>query len=292
MVILQERFNFIKKDVFLCPMVDTETGKQKVAIQRINLKTGAIENEKFINCIHVALTDISTDEFEQLKDNVENQENLITKSLKIRSSESLKEFNLSPEEKFKALKSWAAGIAEAGENAFSIQNQIDMAIINVYPMIHILLRFMFSIDPKYAYEYLTRVERECIFEGVRHKTSLLSNLLPLMDIIYENFYEYMFDDVIKTKKGNQEYLNEDKGIINAILSLKPPFELFKENLFFLYPVLKVEPNTAKMILSEIIESYKVNEKVDRENLVNDFKYFFEEINQRFEFDNELNPIDK
>lgn len=61
---LIEKFKFIKDDIFLCPRVDTETGKQKLLMQKFDSRTGRIQFENSIDCIHVAVTDISVEEFE------------------------------------------------------------------------------------------------------------------------------------------------------------------------------------------------------------------------------------
>lgn len=105
MVILTEKFRFISDGVFLCPWVDTETGRQKLVMQKINLETKEIEFEDSIYCIHAVITDISLDEFNEFQNDSEIQEKLLKKTLFIRSSENLEEIDLSPEEKFKALKS-------------------------------------------------------------------------------------------------------------------------------------------------------------------------------------------
>lgn len=105
MVVLTEKFRFIRDDVFLCPWVDLNTGKQNLILQKINLKTGEVEFEDKIACIHTAVTNISTKEFEDYQNKTDVQERINKKPLKIRSSENLREINLTPEEKFSALKS-------------------------------------------------------------------------------------------------------------------------------------------------------------------------------------------
>ncbi len=92
MVILTEKFKFIRDDVFLCPCVDTETEKQWIEIQKIDLKTNEIEFKDSVKCIHT-------------------------------------EKNSSLKEKFFALKSWTAEIAEAGCESFKFQMEIDNARI-------------------------------------------------------------------------------------------------------------------------------------------------------------------
>ena len=125
--ILQEKYRFIQDDVFLVAYVNVESGKQKLIMQKMNPKTGEVEFSDFIECIHTAIADISFDDYEEIHDNFFLQEEFQEKMLNIRSSEDVVEINLDPEEKFKALKSWIAGIAEAGKDAFKLESDIEMA---------------------------------------------------------------------------------------------------------------------------------------------------------------------
>ena len=148
---LTEKFRFIRDDVFLCPWVDSETGSQKLVIQKINLKTNKVEFEDSIDCIHTAVTEISTTELEDYHNDAYVKELLDNKTLEIRSSEKLREINLNPKEKFAAFKSWVAGIAEAGLNAFKIQGDIDNAIDFIYPISYFLMRFLVKTDPDFIH---------------------------------------------------------------------------------------------------------------------------------------------
>ena len=111
MTILTEKYRFIRDDVFLCPQINTETGKQTLKIQKINIKTGKIEFKDQIDCIHTVVNKISTEEYEQFQIDEDFQKELIDKSIQLRSGEELNDSGISyldPEEKFKALKSWTA----------------------------------------------------------------------------------------------------------------------------------------------------------------------------------------
>ena len=225
MVVLTEKFRFIRDDVFLCPWVDTETGKQILFMQKINLETNEIEFEDSIDCIHAAITDLSFDEFNELQNDSEIQEKLLKKTLFIRSSENLEEIDLTPEEKFKALKSWAAGIADLGINALQVQSEIENAADLAYPMIGKLFRFITKADSKFIYRYLSKIERECKFEGTNHKSSLIANLLPILLSISEP------DDMMPEFKNLKQ---KEREIMSAILSREPPHELFEKNSQFIY----------------------------------------------------------
>jgi hypothetical protein len=186
MVVLTEKFKFIRDDVFLCPHVDTETGRQWVEIQKINLETGEIEFEDSIDCIHTAITNISIQEYDEYIDNDDFQKDLIEKTLEIRSIENLEEINLNPEEKFFALKSWTAGIAEAGDDSFKLQMEIDNALDLAYPMTNLLLGFMIRVDPEFIEGFLSKMDEECRYNGERHNPSYLANLMKIFDIITEH----------------------------------------------------------------------------------------------------------
>ena len=220
MVVLTEKFRFIRDDVFLCPWVDSETGKQKLIMQKINLETNEVEFEDYIDCIHTVVTDISPDQFKKIHEDSETQEKLLKKTLFIRSSENLREIELTSEEKFKALKSWVAGIAEFGLSALKVQFEIENSANLVFPIINRLFRFITKADPKFIYQYLSKIERECKFEGVNHKSSLIANLLPILGLIYR---------FPNRKTGKRELKVEDRKIMTAILSIDLPYELFQQN---------------------------------------------------------------
>ena len=215
MVVLTEKFRFIRDDVFLCPWVDTKTGKQKLVMRKINLSTNRVEFEDSIDCIHTAVTDISTALFSKLQSDNETQEKLLKKTLYIRSSENLREIKLNPEEKFKALKSWVAGIAEFGMSALKVQFEIEKSANLVFPIIDRLFRFITKADPKFIYQYLSKIDKECKFEGVNHISSLIANLQPIIQIIQDN------RAISKSEK---------QKFASAIMSIDPPYELFENNL--------------------------------------------------------------
>ena len=236
MTILTEKYRFIKDDVFLCPWVDTETGKQNLILQKINLTTNKVEFEDSIDCIHTAVTDISHEIYEGYQNDANAQENLNEKILEIRSSEKLTEINLTPEEKFKALKSWAAGIADAGMNSFLIQDEIDKNLDLLYPISQFLMSFIAKVDRDFLPQYLMNVERECMFEGIRHESSFLANTIPILDIIWVNY------------KENNAIETADIKIIKALIALDNSGKLFKTNTLFLILLIIAEPEYAKSIM--------------------------------------------
>lgn len=235
----KDKFRFIRDDVFLCAQVDIGTGEQKLIIQKIDLETDEVEFETSIDCIHTAVTNISTEEFEDYQNDTDAQENINKKILEIRSSEDLEEINLTPEENFKAFKSWAAGIAEAGVNAFFIQDEIDKNLDSdlLLPISQFLLRFMVKVDREFLPEFISKIERECMFEGVRHESSFIANTIPILEVVWENYSRYK---MIKS---------EDIEIVKTLAELDNSGKLFKINPNFLILLrLSKEENNGKFVL--------------------------------------------
>ena len=246
--ILMDKFKFIRDDVFLCPRVNLITGKQKLILHKIDLTTNRIEFEDFIDCIHTAVTNISAENYEDYQNRIDVQEHFNKKILEIRSSEELTEIKLTPEEKFKALKSWVAGIAEAGVNAFRIQDEIDMNLDLFYPISHFLFRFMIKADSDFIPQYLMKIERECMFEGVRHESSFLANTIPILDIIWKNY------------KKNNAIGTADIEVIKTLIVMDNSDKLFKTNDNFLILLILAEPEYAKSIMIPE-ENCKVYDKI-------------------------------
>ncbi|MCP4760418.1 MAG: hypothetical protein GY870_01470 [archaeon] len=205
--ILEESYSFIQENIFLIARVNTKTGKQQLVMRKYNAVTNELEIEDAIDCIHTAIADISFDEFEDIEEDPQGLEFLYKKSLNIRSSEALEIIDLVPEEKFKALKSWVAGIAEAGKDAFRLESDIELEGNLIYPIAGKLLQFMVRIDSDYIYEYLEKVERECRFEGELHEASLMASLMPILAMLYEDFYNpnSKIEDREKILKGITEF---------------------------------------------------------------------------------------
>ncbi len=238
MVVLTKKFRFIRDDVFLCPEVDTETGRQQVIIQKIDNETGKIESEEKIYCIHVCIASITPDEHKRYYTDPEFHEKFDEISLNIRSSANLIEIALKPEEKFVALKSWAEGIAEAGIDAFMVQNNIDLASGITAPLTGTLMRFMLKVDSVFLQDYITYVERTCSVDGVIHKTSFVANFLSLLeDIRNQNFIR-------------DEYPSIDT-IFSIILEPDPSSILFKNHLEMLIFRMMIEPNFLNRFLPKL-----------------------------------------
>src|SRR5271157_3657894 len=180
---MEASFSWVRDDLFLVARVDPDTGRQQLVMRQVAPDTGEVLLEDEIDCIHVAITTISPSEFEATAGAPDFQE----RTLVARSSESLPQVRLSPAEKFKALASWVAGIAEAGDGGWRIEAEIEEYAHLVYPIGNRLLRFLALADPAFLPRYLDLVDRECRHEGMRHAASLRANLLPVVDVVAKNY---------------------------------------------------------------------------------------------------------
>lgn len=237
--ILQEKFRFIQDNVFLVAHVNATTGKQMLIMQKENPITGEVEFSDFIECIHTAIADISFDDYSEIHDDFFQQEEFHEKILNIRSSEDVVEINLEPEEKFKALKSWIAGIAEAGKDAFKLESDIEMAGHLIYPIAGKLLQFMIKVDSDFLFEYLDKIDRECIFEGVRHEPSLIAGLIPVFEMLYEDF--------------NDPSIPNRKEILQRIFDFEFSLDLLSRNARELVFILNEYP---EMIIQHLTDTVK------------------------------------
>ena len=254
-MVLEAKYSFIRDDVFLIARVyegnesidEVEsfyngrdfTGKQLLIMHKIDLKTGEIEIEDRISCIHTSVMNISAEQFEDLYDDIDFQKDIYNRALDIRSSEQLREIRLSIEEKFKAFKSWVAGIAEVGLKAFEIQDEIDNNLDLMYPIASFLLHFMIKADTKFIPMFLSKIERQCVYNGETHFPSLNANLNILIKIIINN----LDDD-----EENVLYLSEEEidSIISYILVLSPKFLISCPHLY-IREMIAANPFAAKCI---------------------------------------------
>ncbi|MHA1339946.1 MAG: hypothetical protein ACTSRZ_16100 [Promethearchaeota archaeon] len=212
---LRAEFPFIREDCFLIAQVNGETGQQQLIIQKRNLENNRVEFEDRITCIHTVICDITPEYIEEgLRDGGFQKE-----ILRIRSLEEVKELNLDPMERFKAFKSWVAGISEAGINAFKIQSDIDKLTNIVYPIVYPLLKFMIKVNPEFIYEYLDKIEKECMYEGVLHQASLMANLEPILEALWEIFLTNPSQTI---------------PFFERIIELNPPIEIFEKKKYNIF----------------------------------------------------------
>lgn len=186
----------------LTAIVDRFTGKQLLKISFLD--DNSRESDSWmISCIHTAICDLTIEEL----DNSLKDSDFPIKMIKARSSENVKLIRLSPEEHFLAFKMWVQGIAESGLDAFRIQSDIEEFAHFLTPLSQPLMSFIATHDIRIFHEYLYKIERECVFEGEKHQSSIISNLMPLIDMIQKEPYN----------KGE---------LIRSIIDIEPPIELF------------------------------------------------------------------
>ncbi len=164
-------FYFMSKHKFINNLwfytfVNALTGNQYLLFISKNKTTGEIKLVNTISCIHVALADISPLEFENYLWDEHGVEKIYEDSLYLRSSETLEEIKLDPQEKFRAFRSWTAGIAESGVNSFKICQGIEKLAQFIYP-ISTSSRFVSSIIicPPGSLRKVTSSEMESIFKS-------------------------------------------------------------------------------------------------------------------------------
>ncbi|HMF30118.1 MAG TPA: hypothetical protein VKK79_01790, partial [Candidatus Lokiarchaeia archaeon] len=206
--LLAARFPFLRDDVFLVAEVNKTTGRQVLRMQQVDPNTQEVLHEDALDCIHAAVCDIPVQEFAETIQEEDFAENI----LRIRSSEQLQEINLAPEEKFVALRSWVAGIAEAGMDAFAIQGEIDVAANLQFPVTSRLLRFLSTVDPAFLPTYLDYVDRTSQHEGVRERSYLIASLLPVLENLTRDAPD----------------LNRTQAF-QIIFAMEPPLEIFSGN---------------------------------------------------------------
>jgi len=215
--ILKAEFPFIREDCFLIAQVNQKTGQQQLIIQKRNPITNEIEIEDKIICIHTVICDITPEYIEEGLRNGGFQKEI----LRIRTKEQLKEINLDPVEKFKAFKSWVAGISDAGLDAFKIQAELDKLSNIIYPITYPLLKFMIKVDPEFIFEYLDKIEKECVFEGVLHEVSLIANLEPILEALWELYVTNKMD------------INP---FLERIIDINPPIAVFEKKKYNIFVI--------------------------------------------------------
>jgi len=223
--LLEEKFPFVYKNIFLIARVNEKSGKQELVIQELDPNTNAVLAEDRIQCIHTAVIDINVSEFQGMVYDLDAREDLYKKTLQIRSTENLMEINLTSTEKFFALRSWVQGIAEAGLDAISIQGEIDKVANLQYPISSFLLRFLLNVKKDLFPIYIEKIIKNCRYEGGLHKPCLIANLIPVLDWIL-NSSELSKNWFIYDEKS---FLNKIDEYLEYIFDIEPPIELFLDN---------------------------------------------------------------
>lgn len=216
--------------VYLTALVGDD-GRQEL-VMTYEDESGTVLARDAINCIHTAVAQVPLDEVIKTYSDEDETARLIN----ARSSEKLMEVNLEPAEKFTAFKSWVAGIAEAGPNAFLIQSEIESVARFAYPISSKLLGFIARINPEYLDLFLSNVERKCVFNRGWHEPSLIANLKSLTNCL---------DSMTDEQKSH---------VADCIISADYPINVLKE--FISLPGITNHLSTKCPELSSIIKLIK------------------------------------
>ncbi|UYP47560.1 hypothetical protein NEF87_003845 [Candidatus Lokiarchaeum ossiferum] len=221
------KHQFIRSDVFLIAHVDPESRKQSVIMQLVDNQSGDIIQEEKIDCIHLALS--TSDEIPWSEEN--DPTDLEEAHIFSESSEDKIVDDLTMEDIFQALNSWVAGIAEMGEDAFKIQADIENQSQLGIPLSNRLLRFMSLIDVKYLYDFLDQIATDCNYEGKRHDSCLIANLIPVLETLHYIPEEYIPSQVPDIYDDpNHPKFPFFEEIVIKIFQMDPPIELFLESV--------------------------------------------------------------
>lgn len=199
-----------------------------------------------IDCIHTAITSISAEDL--VSNNDMEAANLFENTLKIRSSENLREINLVLEEKFKAFKSWVSGIAEAGLEAIHIQREIEEYGHLMYPISNRLFKALIRVKPEFLIEYVDMLLMDCVFESKMHVNSFYANFVFVLKSITNlksrvDIFKYVFNheeidckdkDIIHGRLLDERWLKGDSyTVMNEIYEFGyVTSERIKDNLMF------------------------------------------------------------
>jgi hypothetical protein len=108
------------------------------------------------------------------------------------------------------------------------------------------MHFLVKIDSDFIHRFLFLIEKECRFEGKAHDASIISNLIPLVEMItheWQNPWE--INDNIK---------EETKRMIDAILDFNPPVDLFNHQSYYPNLLFGASPKSILKFFSNIENS--------------------------------------
>jgi hypothetical protein len=200
-------------------------------IERIDPISGEQMEIDSIKLKNTIICNIPVEDFEEIATDVNFKE----ECSEIRADEKLQEIDLEPIEKFKALKSWVSGIADAGMKSLRISLEAKAAANKIYPISSKLMNFLYEIDPELIYSLIFTIKRESEKMGLRKDEFLEVNLTPILSIFLKNIKEYNKVDDLKKKNWtfNQSqgmyYSSHIENIMELIMELEPPLELFTKH---------------------------------------------------------------
>lgn len=198
------------------------------------LKISYIENGKekdstSIWCIHTKISEIPA---EKLETALKDDPNSFVTNMRESSSGTVKLKDLSFQEDLNAFYSWVQGIAEGGERAFYIQEEFENSRIYAYPISSMLLSFVAKYREDIFQAYLSKIEKECKFEGKWHISSLRANLNNILLSIKKmdrdkklKYFTYVVDSNFPEK-------SIDEDILLMLYDQKSIYDIYKNHPIF------------------------------------------------------------
>jgi hypothetical protein len=81
---------------------------------------------------------------------------------------------------------------------------------------------MIKVDSNFIPQYIAKIEKECMFEGIKHDSSLTANLIPILELFWDNYQILL---MIPQK---------EKEIIKILITMDSSKTLFESNINFLF----------------------------------------------------------
>jgi hypothetical protein len=246
------------KDFEICATYNIETRRQRLIL---GLSESFLEeNPRYenyeplkISCIHTAVCQIPAEMLSE-----EMRERLDLQVQKIISKEELEELELSPKESFRAFKSWVAGIAEAGYKGLEIQSEIEAQARLVTPISSQLIKFLAKYNEEIFFEFVRRVKRQAIYEGVRAEGYILANAISLIEAFKYSDYrddreklEYLIEELKPKLKGLEFNYTYKTKLIGYI-----PNWIYKISSLKTLKIIGIKDDKESSVLDERIERLK------------------------------------
>jgi hypothetical protein len=225
------KYPFIFDDVFLIAEVEKTSGKQWLVMQKVDPRTNMVLMEDRIQCIHTAITTIPADEFHEAV----ADETFTDGILYMRSSERAREIKLDIADKIFAFKSWVEGIAEAGLNAITIQEDIERFASLMTPIGKPIFNFLLRAKLEFIEEFLQQIARNSRYNGEYHKPSINANLMRLLKVIVLEEKEAwnQWRDQVRVaydwdERWNLYVIKNFDKVMKQIFELQPSANIFLE----------------------------------------------------------------
>lgn len=262
----------------LCAEINPADLKQTLIMKYKNPETKE-EKIQNINCIHTALANISTEDFNAIKEE-KGQEKLF-----IMSSEKKTVENLDVLDKYYAFKMWVKSIHDFQDDAFGVQGEVErFGGLTSYSLSQQLFNFVVKNDPTYLEKYLANMKNYCGYTNEKGEEELSENCLfsrlygllnnrdfeltdkqedKIFNIIKD--YPFVVKEIIPSKLADKYMLNSDK-YCDLFKNLKP-----NDNKLLLHLAMneKAQKCADYETIFDIVEKSKPNKNKDDDENDND-----------------------